>query len=158
QMLKGLNLLQNAVMRVMKTGTTGLIVLALTKVLHARGIVVTYLITSGDKMVSIDEFQCIHWNPSQVEIDLECFRDVQAVINLAGANIGKPWTPMQRKKILRSRIDSLATLKKGLGQVGASQVECLVSASAIGIYPDSHSKFYEEDEKEISGGFWGDVS
>src|SRR5690606_35068231 len=156
-MLKGLNLLQNDGMRVLITGTTGLIGPAITKVLHAKGIPVNYLTTSRDKLVSTEEFQGFYWNPSQGEIDLECFRDVQAVINLAGANIGKPWTPIQRKKILRSRIDSLATLKKGLGQVGASQVECLVSASAIGIYPDSHSKFYEEDEKEISGGFLGEV-
>src|SRR5690606_5664350 len=136
---------------------TGLIGPAITTVLQAKGIPVNYLTTSRDKLVSTEEFQGFYWNPSQGEIDLECFREVQAIINLAGTNIAKPWTPTQRKRILRSRIEALETLKKGLGQAGVSQVECLVSASAIGIYPDSPSKFYEEDDKEVSPGFLGEV-
>ena len=130
---------------------------AITKVLNSKGIPVNYLTTSREKLLSTEGFQGFYWNPSQGEIDLDCFREVQAIINLAGSSIAKRWTPMQRKRILRSRTDSLETLRKGLQQVGASQVECLVSASAIGIYPDSPATFYEEDEKEVSEGFLGEV-
>lgn len=42
-------------------------------------------------------------------------------------------------------------------KAGASEVECLVSASAIGIYPDSPSKFYDEHETELADGFLGEV-
>lgn len=144
-------------MRVLITGATGMVGSAITKVLHANGIPVNYLTTSRDKLVSTEDSQGYYWNPSQGEIDLECFRGVQAIINLAGSSIAKPWTPRNRRRILRSRIDALETLKKGLQRWGDNQVECLVSASAIGIYPDSPSTFYEEGEEGISNGFLGEV-
>lgn len=148
---------QNDGMRVLITGATGLVGQAITKVLHSKGIPVNYLTTSKDKISSSEDFQGFYWNPSKGEIDLDCFREVQAIINLAGTNIAKRWTPLHKKKVLSSRLNSLKTLRKGLEKVGASEVECLVSASAIGIYPDSLSKFYDEHETEIADGFLGDV-
>ena len=130
---------------------------AVTKVLHAKDIPVNYLTTSREKLVSTEEFQGFFWDPAQGQIDLDCFKEVQAIINLAGSPIANRWTPVRRQKILQSRVDALECLAKGLEQLGTSQVECLVSASAIGIYPDSPSKFYEEDEPVTAQGFLGEV-
>src|SRR5690606_29099511 len=133
QRFNGINLFQNEGMRVLITGATGLVGPAVTKVLHDKGIPVNYLTTSKEKLVSTEALQGFYWNPSKGEIDLDCFKGVQAIINLAGTGIAKRWTPLQRRKILRSRTEALEILRKGLQQAGPSQVECLVSASAVGI-------------------------
>ncbi|RIV31396.1 TIGR01777 family protein [Flagellimonas lutimaris] len=144
-------------MKVLITGATGLVGQAIVKVLHQKGIPVNYLTTSKEKITSTENFQGFYWNPSKEEIDLDCFDNVQAVINLAGTNIAKRWTPDHRRKVLSSRINSLRTLKKGLEQSKNKEVECLVSASAIGIYPNSISEYYDENETKVDDGFLGEV-
>lgn len=144
-------------MKVLITGATGLVGQAIVKVLHDKGIPVNYLTTSKNKITSQEDFQGYYWNPSKGEIDLDCFKNVQAIINLAGTTIAKRWTPNHRKKVLLSRIDSLQTLKNGLEQSNNKEVECLISASAVGIYPDSISDFYDETETKVDDGFLGDV-
>lgn len=144
-------------MKVLITGATGLVGQAIVKVLHEKGIPVNYLTTSKDKIDSSEDFQGFYWNPNKGEIDLECFRDVQAIINLAGASIAKRWTSQHKKRVLSSRINSLRTLKEGLEKSNNTEVECLVSASAIGIYPHSVSEYYDEDSTKVDDGFLGDV-
>ncbi|MBO0329247.1 TIGR01777 family oxidoreductase [[Muricauda] lutisoli] len=144
-------------MKVLITGATGLVGQTIVEVLHQRGIPVNYLTTSKEKITSKEDFHGFYWNPAKGEIDLECFKDVQAIINLAGTNIAKRWTPEHRKKVLSSRVDSLQTLKKGLEQSNNREVECLVSASAIGIYPSSMCDYYEEDTDKVDNGFLGEV-
>ncbi|MBW8243345.1 TIGR01777 family oxidoreductase [Muricauda oceani] len=144
-------------MKVLITGATGLVGQAIVKVLHQKGIPVNYLTTSKDKIDSSEDFQGFYWNPNKGEIDLECFRDVQAIINLAGASIAKRWTPKHKKRVLSSRINSLQTLKNGLERSNNREVECLVSASAIGIYPDSVCDYYDEETNKVDDGFLGEV-
>lgn len=144
-------------MKVLITGATGLVGQAIVKVLHDKGIPVNYLTTSKNKITSQEDFQGYYWNPSKGEIDLDCFKNVQAIINLAGTTIAKRWTPNHKKKVLLSRINSLQTLKNGLEQSNNKEVECLISASAVGIYPDSISDFYDETETKVDDGFLGDV-
>jgi len=144
-------------MKVLITGATGLVGQAIVKVLHQKGIPVNYLTTSKCKIESTEDLQGFYWNPNKGEIDLECFQDVQAIINLAGASIAKCWTSKHKQKVLSSRINSLQTLKKGLENSSNKEVECLVSASAIGIYPDSKSDYFEEDTSKVDNGFLGEV-
>ncbi len=144
-------------MKVLITGATGLVGQAIAKVLHSKGIPVNYLTTSKDKISTSENFKGYYWNPDNGEIDLDCFTEVQAIINLAGTSIAERWTPSHKKRVLSSRINSLKTLRKGLEKFGPSEVECLVSASATGIYPDSLSKFYDEHETETADGFLGEV-
>ena len=58
---------------------------------------------------------------------------------------------------MNSRIQSLRTLYKGLKEQGTDSVRSLVSASAIGIYPDSLTTYYTEKELEKASGFAGTV-
>lgn len=144
-------------MKVLITGATGLVGQAIVKVLHQKGIPVNYLTTSKDKISTTEDYKGFYWNPAKGEIDLDCFEHVQAIINLAGTSIAKRWTPEHKRKVLSSRIDSLRTLKKGMEQSEHQEVECLVSASAIGIYPDSTSAYYDETTTETDNGFLGEV-
>ncbi len=158
QSLKPVNLLQNDCMKVLITGATGLVGQAIVRVLHDQGIAVNYLTTQKDKISHSDTYQGFYWNPNKGKIDLECFKNVGAVINLAGASIAKRWTPVRKKKILSSRINSLRTLYRGMEQVDISLMDSFVSASAIGIYPHSLSKFYDEHETEVDDSFVGEVA
>lgn len=145
-------------MKVLITGGTGLIGQAIAKALHDGGASVNYLTRQRGKIVSTENHKGFHWDPAQCEIDVRCFQGVDAIINLAGTSIAKRWTPSYKRKVLDSRIDSLATLQRGLEQVGATQIKSFVSASAIGIYPNSLMNFYGENEKQVDAGFLGEVT
>ncbi|TAI49445.1 TIGR01777 family oxidoreductase [Flagellimonas allohymeniacidonis] len=144
-------------MKVLVTGATGLVGKAITQALHNQGISVNYLTTRKGKIVSSEDYQGFYWNPSKGEIDLNCFEDVSAVINLAGSNIAKRWTSSYKKQVLNSRLNSLKTLRKGIEQIGDSDIISFVSASAIGIYPNSLTTFYEETETSVDDSFLGEV-
>ena len=144
-------------MKVLITGATGLVGKAIVKQLHNRDIEVNYLTTSKEKIVSKENYQGFYWNPSKDEMDLSSLDGVTAVINLAGASISKRWTTTYKAKVLDSRIDSLRTLHQGIQKIGSHNISSFVSASAIGIYPNSLSSFYTEDEEAIDDSFLGDV-
>ena len=144
-------------MKVLITGGTGLVGKAITKTLHEQGATVNYLTTKKEKIVSGPKYQGFYWNPTSGEIDLDCFDQVDAIINLAGANIASRWTEDYKKEILTSRVNGLETLYKGLKQIDTSRITNFVSASAIGIYPHSSSNFYGENEISVDDSFVGEV-
>ncbi|MHA6279793.1 TIGR01777 family oxidoreductase [Salinimicrobium sp. CAU 1759] len=144
-------------MRILITGATGLVGSEITRLCHEQGIDVNYLTTSKGKIEKDDTYRGYYWNPSTGEIDVRCIEGVGAIINLAGASVFQPWTASNKKKILKSRIDSLNLLHRTL-KSNPNQVGQLVSASAIGIYPSSRSKMYEEDNSQIADDFLGEVS
>ncbi len=144
-------------MRILITGATGLVGSAIVEQCRKKDIAVNYLTTSKSKITSEPQFQGYYWNPDKGEIDSECFSGVSAIINLAGASISKRWTSGYRKKIISSRVNSLRTLHSALEQVDTSQITSFVSASAIGRYPDSLSKFYTEEDIAVDDSFLGEV-
>ena len=144
-------------MSVLITGATGLIGQAITQKLREQDIAVHYLTTRKGKIKNEEAFKGFHWDPKKGEIDMHCFEGVTAVINLAGASISQRWTKSNKKKILTSRLDSLQTLRKGIENLKVSSIKSFVSASAIGIYPNSLDSFYTEDVTEVDSSFLGDV-
>lgn len=144
-------------MKVLITGATGLVGRSIVEELKNKGVAVNYLTTSPDKIVVKDDYNGFYWNPSTGEIDLDAFKGVTTIVNLAGAPISKKWTSTYKKEILDSRINSLQTLKKGIQDAASGPITSFVSASAIGIYPHSYTSFYEEDEKEVDDSFLGEV-
>ncbi len=144
-------------MRFLITGATGLVGRDLVKLCLEQQIEVYFLSTSKDKLNSIQGAQGFYWNPETEEINGGCFEGVTDIVNLAGAPIAKRWTSSYKKEIISSRIQSLRTLKKGLKDSGNTSINSFVSASAIGIYPDSPSTFYTEENRIEAEGFAAEV-
>jgi uncharacterized protein (TIGR01777 family) len=144
-------------MRVLITGATGLIGEEIVKQCHARHIDVNYLTTSRSKIEQRDNYKGFYWNPKTSDINLNCFDDVEVIINLSGTPIAKRWTTNYKAEILSSRIDALDLLYNSIKNENF-KIKHIVSASAVGIYPDSLTHYYDEDF-EISGdGFLTNVS
>lgn len=121
-----------------------------------NGISVHYLTTSKKEIVNEPNYQGFYWNPQQGIIDENCMIGVDSIVHLAGAAISKRWTESYKQEIIESRIVSSNLLYKLLKN-NPHQVKQFVSASAIGIYPDSFSKKYTEDEKSVDASFLGNV-
>ncbi|MEM1260162.1 MAG: TIGR01777 family oxidoreductase [Bacteroidota bacterium] len=144
-------------MKLLITGATGLVGQAIVKELKKYDLPVHYLTTDRKKIISKDNYYGFHWNPSLGQMDESALEGVTAIINLAGATISNKWTSSYKKEVLNSRLDSLKTLKKGLEKAKNHAVEAFVSASAIGIYPNSLTTFYEENETAVDDSFLGEV-
>ncbi|SFD20590.1 TIGR01777 family oxidoreductase [Algibacter pectinivorans] len=143
-------------MRVLITGATGLVGSEIVKLCHEKEIKVNYLTTSKSKIVQKENYKGFYWNPKTKEIDSSCFDGVDAIINLAGATISKRWTSSYKKVILSSRTETITLLISTLKSIKHT-VKHVVSASAIGIYPDSLTKYYDQSSSEISTSFLGQV-
>ena len=144
-------------MKVLITGATGLVGTALTKLCLENNVAVNYLTTQQDKVTSIKGAQGFYWNPASNQIDHTCFKGVNAIVNLAGTSISKRWTKKNKEEIRTSRINSIVTLRKGLEKSDVHDIKSFVSASAIGIYPNSLSNYYGEEAQEIDNSFLGKV-
>ncbi len=139
-------------MRVLITGATGLIGQAIVKQCYAQNIAVNYLTTRTSELKSTDNYNGFYWNPKRAEIDTQCFQDVEVIINLAGAPIAKRWTPKHKRTVLDSRLDALRLLMDTLKNE-RNTVKHLISASAIGVYTDSLTHYYDENFNEFESGF-----
>ena len=144
-------------MKVLITGATGLIGKEIVKRCHEQDMSVHYLTTSKEKIKSEPNYKGFYWNPKKDIIDANCFEDVDAIINLAGASISKRWTSSYKKEILESRLQSLHCLKNSLSKVKNHHVKQILSASAIGYYPSSLTKYYDESCNKVSPTFLGKV-
>ncbi len=143
-------------MRVLITGATGLVGSALVSRLLKEGYSINYLTTSKSKIQHTENYQGFYWNPEKGEADPACLDDVGTIIHLAGASISKRWTADYKEEILQSRVLGtrvLATLLKN----NAHYVHQFISASAIGIYPDSETTLYTEDSTGRDNSFLGMV-
>ncbi|MGO3285459.1 TIGR01777 family oxidoreductase [Mesonia sp.] len=143
-------------MRVLITGATGLIGSSITKLCLEKKIQVYYLTTSKEKIEHSENYKGFYWNPKENEIDENCIEGVDKIINLVGASVSKRWTDQQKKAIVDSRVET-ASLLYNLLETKENKVTQIVSASAIGIYPDSLTNLYQEDSPKIADNFLGDV-
>jgi len=122
-------------MKILITGSTGLVGTALTQDLRRAGHTVCRLVRPGTSTQSVGNSQGfdVNWNPATGELGGAAV-GADAVVNLAGASIAdKRWTP-QRKQLLRSsRVDTTRALVQALAKMSA-RPRVLVSASATGYY------------------------
>lgn len=143
-------------MKILITGATGLIGKKLTSDLLSKGYSVNYLTTRNSQIKSSDKINGYYWNPEKEIIDLECFKNVDTIINLAGSNIAKRWSRSNKLQILKSRTQSLNLLKDSILKNNLN-IKKIISASAIGIYPSSLDRAYTENDNLISSSFLGKV-
>lgn len=115
--------------RVAIAGASGLIGRALTTALRSSGHAVVRLVrgeAGGGGTIS--------WNPSRGEIDPARLEGVDAIVNLAGENVGGGrWTATRREAIRQSRIGTTRTLVQAIAKLSRKPT-VLVNASAVGFY------------------------
>ena len=143
-------------MTVLITGATGLVGQELVNLLLQNGHNVHYLSTSKSKLVTNTNYKGFYWDPKNAEIDTNALTDVEVIIHLAGANVAKKWTTAYKEEIIESRVLSTQLLYQTL-QKNSHQVKQIISASAVGIYPDSLTDIYHETDLDIDVSFLGNV-
>ncbi|NLC28720.1 MAG: TIGR01777 family protein [Campylobacteraceae bacterium] len=86
---------------------------------------------------------------------LATLKKCDAVINLAGANISERWTPLHKKAMTSSRLE---TTKAIVNAIKAMQTppRVLISTSAVGIY--ENGKEHDETSPELDDGFLGNLA
>ncbi len=135
-------------MKVLVTGSSGLIGTALGDALRARGDEPVALGRSGREGLS--------WDPERGVLDPAVFDGVDAVVHLAGRSIGEHrWSAGEKQAILESRTRGTTLLASTLARLGAPP-KTFVSASAIGYYGNRGDDELTEDSGP-GDGFLADV-
>lgn len=138
-------------MKIVISGSTGLIGTALVKYLSEKNHEITRLVRQ--KSGSSDS---IYWNHKAGEIELDKLENADAVIHLAGENVAGLWTESKKHKIKHSRIDGTDFLVKSVRKL-ENKPATFVCASATGIYGSRGSEKLNEESKP-GNGFLADVA
>ena len=133
-------------MKILITGSTGVVGAALGNELKRAGHTVCRLVRPGTNVAALrgsDGFD-VKWDPATGELGAAA-AGADAVVNLGGASIAdERWTP-ERKEVLRSsRVDTTRALVTALSKM-AARPRVLVSASAIGYYGNRGDELLRED-------------
>ncbi|MFQ5732240.1 MAG: TIGR01777 family oxidoreductase [Planctomycetaceae bacterium] len=139
-------------MKILVTGAGGL--------LGSR--LVPFLTAGGHEVVPLKRSKAgaedagLFWDPARGTIDREKLEGFDAVVHLAGENIGgRRWSAAQKAKIRDSRVAGTRLLSETLAGLNAPP-RVLVCASAIGLYGDRGDELL--DETSAAGeGFLPDV-
>jgi uncharacterized protein (TIGR01777 family) len=136
---------QEEKMKILVTGSSGLVGRALVSALARAGHTVCRLVRpeSAAGEGSKDGF-AVAWNPATGELG-GAGVGPDAVVNLAGASIAEGRWSTRRKELLRaSRIDTTRALINALAKMNV-RPSVLVSASAIGFYGDRGDEMLTEE-------------
>jgi hypothetical protein len=143
-------------MNILVSGSTGLVGSELVPFLATKGHKVTRLKRSKPGSESKIREAEAYWNPDSNKVDISSLEGHEAVVHLAGENIGGIWTDEKKNKIRKSRVNGTRLLSKSLsGLVKPPKV--LVCASAIGYYGDRGDEVLTEESKSGEG-FLAEVS
>ncbi len=128
-------------MHVLITGGTGLIGSALCKSLAFKEIKLTVLTRDIQKAKIRLPIAGVHFIEQLAQIKAD--DQIDAVVNLAGATIAKPWSESYKQTIVQSRVALTQSLVKFLGTL-TTPPKVLVSGSAVGYYgPQGDDKLSE---------------
>jgi len=134
-------------MKILVTGSTGLVGRTLVPFLTGRGDSVIRLVRSTSK----SEGAKVHWNPATGSIDTARLEGLDAVVHLAGERIATGrWTAEKKVRIRESRVRGTRLLCESLARLGQPP-QVLVSASAIGYYGDRGDEILREESASGSG-------
>jgi hypothetical protein len=136
--------------RVAVAGASGLIGRALVRRLEREGYDVLRLVRRQPKIAGE-----VRWDPAGGSIDAAALEGMDAVVNLAGENVGERWTDERRRRIRESRVGATGLLAGALARL-QGRPRVLVNASAVGIYGDRGDETLTEASAP-GGGFLAGV-
>ena len=135
-------------LRVLISGASGLIGTELTRQLRADGHEVLKLVR---RQPSADDE--VNWAPSARTMDFRVLGEVDAVVNLSGASVGRiPWTSSYKKTLRDSRVQPTQALAEAMNQV-ATPPAVFLSGSAVGYYGDRPGERLTESSSAGTGFF-----
>ncbi|MEE8107482.1 MAG: TIGR01777 family oxidoreductase [Planctomycetota bacterium] len=133
-------------MNTLVIGASGFVGKHLVRALRERGDEVS---VTGRNLAKLqktfrDGVQTTEWDPNGGPIPQAALAGVDAVINLAGDNVGKGrWSKRKKERIRASRVDGTRNLVAGIA-ASEHRPAVLVNASAIGYYGDGGSSVFNE--------------
>lgn len=131
-------------MNVLIAGGTGFIGSALTRSLLADGHAVWVLTRNPARARLAEGAQAVGWDARTVGAWLDVFSQMDAVVNLAGENVGQwPWTAQRKQCILNSRVETGAALADAFQQA-SRRPAVLIQASGVGYYGPCGSEPVDE--------------
>jgi uncharacterized protein len=83
------------------------------------------------------------WDPAGGRLDPVALEGVDAVVHLAGENVGTRWTAARKRRIRESRVNGTRLLSQTIARLRRPP-RVLISASAIGIYADRGDEILTE--------------
>ncbi len=132
-------------MKIAVTGSSGMVGSELVPALRGDGHEVVRMVRRAPQGSGE-----VRWDPATRELDPALLADVDAVVHLAGVNVGsRRWTQRRREAIVRSRVDGTETVAAALA-AAPPRPRVLLSASAVGWYGDTGDR--EVDETAPPGG------
>ncbi|MFO7557739.1 MAG: TIGR01777 family oxidoreductase [Desulfobacterales bacterium] len=125
------------------TGASGVIGSTLVPFLTTGGHRVIRLVRNRSES-SPDE---LLWDPLSGFLNADSIEEIDAVIHLAGENIGSGrWTPEKKKKIIESRVKGTELVVKKLSSL-RKPPKVIICASAIGYYGDRGNNILNENDE-----------
>jgi uncharacterized protein (TIGR01777 family) len=143
-------------MRIIISGGTGFIGKALTKSLLAEGHQV-WILTRNLQSAQLVEGACgIGWDGQTTTGWGEMISQVDAIVNLAGENLGSgSWTGARRIRILSSRVEAGKVIYEAI-RLANPRPQVLIQASAVGFY-GPHGAEPVTEESAPGRGFLAEV-
>jgi uncharacterized protein (TIGR01777 family) len=126
--------------RVLVSGASGLIGRALIRHLTDRGYQVRTLVRHAPRLGEVS------WDPAMGLLDPGQLTGVQAVVHLAGENIGARWTSARKARIRSSRLQGTRLLSEALASLRPPP-GVMVSASAVGVYGSRGDEILTEESQ-----------
>ncbi len=125
-------------------GATGGIGIRLSKLLHNNGHVVFTISRNPAKTRELIDFakDNFSWEDNWSKI----LPEIDSIINLSGASIGKRWSKRYKEEIYSSRIGTTRKIVETLNKFDSKPIK-FFSTSAIGLYPSCHDDFIDENSQ-----------
>ena len=133
--------------KILIAGGSGLIGSRLIQMFKQTTIEFVLLSTQKSKCNTSDTY---YWNPQTGEIPQIDLSQISACVNFSGQGIFDQRIDIKRLSVLYdSRIQALQTLSK-MFEVQGLKIPHLISASAIGLYPDTDAKSMNESNRKAN--------
>ena len=138
-------------MKVIVTGSGGLVGRALVRSLLAEGHSVTRLVRGGAQQFRTPGSNAVEWNPDKGAIDAAALEGHDAAVRLAGEPIAEGrWDDAKKRRIMESRAKGTRLIAETIAGL-KEKPRVLVSASAIGFYGDRGAEVMREESASGEG-------